>query len=77
ERRIGMLPARELQPLTGYAHGGCSPIGMKKNLPTWIDETAELFESIYVSGGARGLQIEIGPAELVSIVGASYADLTA
>jgi Cys-tRNA(Pro)/Cys-tRNA(Cys) deacylase len=75
-RRIGMLPLRELQPLTGYVHGGCSPIGMKKSLPTWIDETAELYDTIYISGGARGLQVEISPADLIALVGATCADVT-
>ncbi|MFW5745896.1 MAG: YbaK/EbsC family protein, partial [Spirochaetota bacterium] len=77
ERRIGMLPARELQPLTGYVHGGCSPIGMKKTLPTWIEESAQLYKTILVSGGARGLDVEIAPGDLVRLVGATYADLIA
>lgn len=76
-RRIGMLPARELQPLTGYVHGGCSPIGMKKQLPTWIEESAQLFDTILVSGGARGIDVEIAPEDLVRMVGARYADLIA
>ena len=77
ERRIGMLPARELQPLTGYVHGGCSPVGMKKELPVWIEESAQLFDAILVSGGARGLDVEIAPGDLVRVVGARYADLIA
>ena len=77
ERRIGMLPARELAPLTGYVHGGCSPVGMKKALPTWIDESAQLFETILVSGGARGLQLEVEPTDLARLVGGRFADLTA
>lgn len=77
ERRIGMLPARELQPVTGYVHGGCSPVGMKKELPVWIEESAQLFDTILVSGGARGLDVEISPSDLVELVGARYADLIA
>lgn len=76
-RRVAMLPLRELEPMTGYVHGGCSPVGMKRRLPTWVDESAELFETIYVSGGRRGLQVELAPAALAGLVGASYADLTA
>lgn len=76
-RRIGMLPLRDLRPLTGYVHGGCSPIGMKRTLPTRVDESAELFDTILVSAGARGLQVEIAPGELVRLVGARYDDLTA
>lgn len=75
-KRIALIRLRELQPLTGYVHGGCSPVGMKKPLPTIVDESAELFETILVSGGARGLQVELAPDALVSLVGASYADVT-
>ena len=76
-RSIALIPLKELQPLTGYVHGGCSPIEMKKALPTWVDESCELFDTIFVSAGVRGMQIEIAPRELCSIVGASPADLTA
>lgn len=75
--RIGMLPARELQPLTGYVHGGCSPVGMKRPLPTWVEESAQLFETIFVSAGARGLQVELAPDDLTALVGAGFADLIA
>ncbi len=76
-RRIALIPLKELQPLTGYVHGGCSPIEMKRELPTWIDESCELFDTIFVSAGVRGMQIEIGPRELCSIIAARQADLTA
>lgn len=80
-RRIALIRLRELQPLTGYVHGGCSPIGMKRAFPTRIDETAELFETILVSAGVRGLQIEIAPGALVEILAAAspagYSDLAA
>lgn len=58
EKSIEMIPLKDLLPLTGYVHGGCSPIGMKKQFPTFIDETAVLFDRIVFSGGRRGLQIE-------------------
>lgn len=56
DKYIEMIKSRELEPKTGYIHGGCSPIGMKKQFPTFIDETALLFDTIYVSGGRIGLQ---------------------
>jgi Cys-tRNA(Pro)/Cys-tRNA(Cys) deacylase len=76
-RSIALIPLKELHPLTGYVHGGCSPIEMKKAFPTWIDESCELFDTIFVSAGVRGMQIEIAPRELCSIVGANPADLIA
>ena len=65
-----MIHVRELLPTTGYIRGGCSPIGMKKAFPTFIHESALLYESIYVSAGVRGLQIRIAPEELIRFVGA-------
>ncbi len=75
EKFIEMIPQKELLPLTGYIHGGCSPIGMKKKFKTFIDETAQLFDTICISGGRRGLQIEINPLELASVVDATFVDL--
>ncbi|MCI8762799.1 MAG: Cys-tRNA(Pro) deacylase [Oscillospiraceae bacterium] len=75
EKSIAMLPAKELLPLTGYVHGGCSPVGMKKALPTVFDETAELFDTICVSAGRVGHQVELAPAELIALVGGTTADL--
>lgn len=72
-----MIPAKELLPLTGYIHGGCSPIGMKKRFCTTIDETATLFDTIYFSAGRIGAQIEMAPDDLVNMISAQYADLTA
>ena len=60
-----MIAMKELLPLTGYIRGGCSPLGMKKNFPTFIDETCILFDTIYISAGIRGMQIEIAPADLI------------
>ena len=76
EKSIAMLPQKELLPLTGYIHGGCSPLGMKKLFPTCIDETAQLFDTICVSAGRRGLQVELRPDDLCAVIGAEYADLT-
>lgn len=76
EKSINMLPQKDLMPLTGYVHGGCSPIGMKKPFPTVFDETAELFDTILVSAGKIGVQIEISPAALLSLIGGTTTDLT-
>ena len=76
EKSIAMIPQKDLLPLTGYIHGGCSPLGMKKLFPTRIHETAQLFDTICISAGRRGLQVEIAPDTLCALVQASYADLT-
>ncbi len=76
EKSIEMVKSKELLPLTGYIHGGCSPIGMKKQFVTTVDETALLFDTIIFSGGRRGFQVEITPEALESVVPVSYADLT-
>lgn len=65
-----MLHVRELLPLTGYIRGGCSPIGMKKLFPTFIHESALLYDSIYISAGVRGLQLCISPMDLITFVDA-------
>lgn len=76
EKSVAMIRQKELLPLTGYIHGGCSPVGMKKQYPTVFDETAELFDTICVSAGKIGFQVELSPAALMELVGASAADLT-
>lgn len=75
-KRVEMLPLRELTGLTGYQRGGCSPIGMKKKFPTCIDETAVLFDTIGVSAGMRGAQILLNPQALADYIGAQFAELT-
>jgi Cys-tRNA(Pro)/Cys-tRNA(Cys) deacylase len=75
DKYVEMIKARELEPKTGYVHGGCSPIGMKKQLPTFIDETAELHDTICVSGGRIGLQVELSPNNLAKLINAKFADL--
>jgi Cys-tRNA(Pro)/Cys-tRNA(Cys) deacylase len=74
-KKIEMIKMKELQPLTGYIRGGCSPIGMKKLFPTFIDETAKLHQKIFVSAGMRGMQINISPDNLVLASNAHFADL--
>ena len=76
EKSVAMIRQKELLPLTGYIHGGCSPVGMRKQYPTVFDETAELFDTICVSAGKVGFQVELSPAALMELVGASAADLT-
>lgn len=70
-----LLPMQELYPLTGYVRGGCSPIGMKKHFPTFLEETALLFERISISPGQRGMQILIAPDDLIKASDASIANL--
>jgi Cys-tRNA(Pro)/Cys-tRNA(Cys) deacylase len=74
-KSIAMIPSKQLLPLTGYIHGGCSPVGMKKRFATFMDETAILFDTVCVSGGKVGLNLEIAPEELAGFVGAEFADL--
>ncbi|MBQ3231824.1 MAG: Cys-tRNA(Pro) deacylase [Clostridia bacterium] len=74
-KKIEMIKVTELLPLTGYIRGGCSPIGMKKKFPTYIDETAVLSEKISVSAGQRGVQVLLSSDDLLNYIGAKYADL--
>lgn len=76
QKSIEMIPQKQLFPLTGYIHGGCSPVGMKKQFPTFIDETAILFDTICVSGGRVGLNLAIVPDVLREFVHAEFYDLT-
>ena len=75
-KKIEMIHVKEILELTGYIRGGCSPIGMKKQYPTYIDETAVLFDKIYFSAGKRGVQIILPPDVLSEFIGAEFADLT-
>jgi len=74
-KKVEMIKLKDLLPLTGYIRGGCSPIGMKKLLPTYIDETAQLFKSIFVSAGIRGTQVKLNPDDLLELVNGVYVDL--
>lgn len=76
EKSVSMLKAKELLPLTGYIHGGCSPIGMKKFFPTTIDRKAEGMDTFYFSGGKIGVQIEMAPKDLRKVIVYQMADLT-
>ena len=76
EKSVEMIAQKALLPSTGYIHGGCSPVGMKKALPTYIDETAQLFDTICVSAGKIGAQVEVAPDALCGVTGAQYAELT-
>ena len=75
EKSIEMLHQKELLPLTGYVHGGCSPVGMKKLFPTVIDKTAENLETMIVSAGKIGYQVELAPHDLAALVRAKFADI--
>lgn len=75
-KKIEMIHVKEILDLTGYVRGGCSPIGMKKQYPTLIDETAVLFDKIFFSAGKRGVQIILAPDTLSDFIGADFADLT-
>ncbi len=76
EKFIEMIPQKELLPLTGYIHGGCSPIGMKKQFKTFIDESAENLEVIYFSAGRVGYQIKLSLPDLQKVIVVSPADIT-
>lgn len=75
EKNISMIPQKELLPLTGYIHGGCSPIGMKKAFPTFIHISAENKDTIIFSAGKIGYQVELSPGELGKVIRFTYADI--
>lgn len=74
-KKVEMILMKDLLSVTGYIRGGCSPVGMKKRFPTYFHTTALDFDTIYVSAGVRGLQIEIAPADLIGFVGATVASV--
>ena len=74
-KKVEMIPMKDLLGVTGYIRGGCSPIGMKKAFPTYFHATALEFDTIYVSAGVRGMQVEISPSDLIAFVCASVADV--
>ena len=75
EKNIEMIKSKELLPLTGYIHGGCSPIGMKKLFPTVVDISAREYDRILFSGGRIGCQVEVAPADLEKVIPVKYADI--
>ena len=76
EKSVNMIKQKELLPLTGYVHGGCSPIGMKKQFQTFIHETATSYDKVFVSAGKVGFQIELAPQDLILAAGCTVADIT-
>ena len=74
-KKIEMIPQKKLLPLTGYVHGGCSPVGMKKSFKTFIDSSAEDLDFFYVSGGKVGMQIKVNPRELISAIDGEFSDI--
>ncbi|MBQ7738817.1 MAG: Cys-tRNA(Pro) deacylase [Desulfovibrionaceae bacterium] len=75
-KNVAMAHLKEVLPLTGYVRGGCSPLAAKKNYPVYIDETAILYEQIFVSAGMRGVQLELNPYDLAKATNATFAALT-
>lgn len=75
EKSVAMLPQKELLPLTGYVHGGCSPVGMKKQFPTVFHETVLLYDTVCVSAGRIGFQVECRPGDLIALLRAKTADI--
>lgn len=74
-KSCAMIPMKEILGLTGYIRGGCSPIGMKKNYPTYIDEQCQLYDTIFISAGIRGMQIELSPNDLIKMIGCEIGEL--
>ena len=75
-KNIEMIPQKELLPLTGYVHGGCSPVGMKKEFETFLDSSAKDKEYIFISGGKIGIQIKINPDDLVGAIDGKYFEIS-
>lgn len=75
EKSIELLHVAEINAATGYLRGGCSPVGMKKQYPTVFHETVVIYESIYISGGKIGVQVELAPSALLALLGAAVADI--
>ena len=75
EKSVAMLPQKELLPLTGYVHGGCSPVGMKKQFPTVFHETVEALDTVMVSAGKIGYQVQCKPDDLLTLLRAKTADI--
>lgn len=75
EKAVSMIKQKDLLPLTGYVHGGCSPIGMKKQHPTFIHKTVTTYDRVFVSAGKVGFQIELAPDDLISVAECKLADI--
>ncbi len=74
-KKCAMIPMKNILGLTGYIRGGCSPIGMKKQFPTYIHSTAKEFDAIYISAGVRGMQVEVEPMDLIKVTSGEFCDL--
>lgn len=75
EKSVELIPVKELTKVTGYIRGGCSPLGMKKQFPTIIDESARHFSQVYVSGGRIGISLKLNPEELAGVIGARFYNI--
>lgn len=76
EKSVEMIPVKDITKITGYVRGGCAPLGMKKQFPTVIHESARTFDKIYISGGRIGMTIIVDPLQLAELIGAQFADIT-
>ena len=76
EKSVEMIPVKDITKITGYVRGGCTPLGMKKQFPTVIHESAKAFDRIYISGGRIGMTIIVDPLQLARLIGAQFADIT-
>lgn len=76
-KSVEMIHVKDLQGLTGYIRGGCSPVGMKKQFPTYVDSSARNFETIFISAGMRGWQLKVNPNSLVKYINGEFTDITA
>jgi len=74
-KKVAMIKMKDLEPLTGYIRGGCSPLGMKKNFPVYIDQSAFKLSSIYISAGVRGMQIKLAPNDLMNACKAKSSEI--
>lgn len=75
DRKVDLIPLKDVQPVTGYIRGGVTALGMKKTFPVWVDETMELWDEVCVSAGMRGMQIVIAPQDYIRAVGAKVAEI--
>lgn len=76
EKSVEMIPVKDITKITGYVRGGCTPLGMKKQFPTVLHESAKAFDRIYISGGRIGMTIIVDPLQLADLIGAQFADIT-
>lgn len=77
EKSLAMMHVRDLEPVCGYVRGACSPVGMKRRFRTLVDETAELFDEVGISGGRKGITLTLSPTDLANFLSATFSDITA